>query len=205
MSEIKEDYNWQEANPSEEIALPYILSSVFGEDSECGWLAKCTYAREEMLVLTEEMYRQQFPQLFNKLTELAVVRASSALITDYEDRTMPYYYRGAAVALRALEASNSAGFSDLRLNYTDSLDNLDMIDLTHWLNYMRASTYKQTEQLIGFIEVEYEFLPTDPEHLKTAMQIGARNAYILIAHNDACIKREKEIAWNQHNRMLLDY
>lgn len=198
-------YDLWQANPSKEVALPHILSVVFNEGAECYWMSQRSYQNEEMLAVTEELYRREYPELFRKLSEFSAIKANSALALERDNSTMHHYYRGATIAIRALEASYTDNRPlDLTMQYSDTLSALDMIDLEHWMNCMTASTAKQTEQLRGFIEVDYQSLTNEASHLKTAMQIGARYAYILLAHHQACLYREAELAWDEHtdNRII---
>ena len=200
MSKMEFGYDLWQANPSEEVALPHILSVVFNEGAECYWMSQRSYQNEEMFAVAEELYRRDYPELFRKLSAFSVIRANSMLVSEHNNSTMNHYYRGATIAIRALEASSANNrLSDLTVQYTDTLSALDMIDLEHWMNCMTASTVKQTEQLRGFIEAVYQILNNEPSHLKSAMQIGARYTYILLAHHQACLYREAELAWAEHD------
>lgn len=197
------EYDKWQANPSEEVALPLVLGSVFDKGGSCHWVTERSYASEEMLVCAEEMYRQQFPTLFNELTALSVLRARSPKVLEDPEETMKHYYRGATIALLALEASlPGVALADVTPQYSEFMAELDQIDLESWMLSMRASTAKQTEQLRGFIEIGYGWL-TEPKYTKTAMHIGAQHCYILMAHSRACVSREQEIAWMMRDAEVL--
>lgn len=191
-------YDWWQANPSAEKALPIILSGIFEDGQECAWMAMRSYETEDMFLATEEYYRQRYPNLFDQLGALTAARASTPEVLEDSEQVMQHYYRGAVIAVRALEASMPEDyFRDVSLQYVNHLEQLDMIDLETWLLAMRASTVKQTEQLRGFIEANYLWL-NEPNYLKTAMHIGAQFAYIMMTHNRQCIEREQEISWTAH-------
>jgi len=205
MNKTEEFYDWQQANPSEEVSLPFVLSLVLNPGAECGWMAERSYASEEMFVEMEKMYRNEYPLLFQELEALAVLKAHTPQALMDAEVSMAHYYRGAIMAIRALEASNvEARFTDLTYSYLKKLRNLDIFDLIHWLNFMIASTNKQTEQIRGFIEVDYDLIGDEPYYVKQNMIYGARNAYILLVHNRACLRREQEIAWYLHDNELIE-
>ncbi len=155
-----------------------------------------SYAHEAQFDALEQFYKERYPELFTQLSAWAAVRAHTPAVFENVDATMHHYYRGAVIAIYALEASvpKTERFSDLSPRYSAHVAELDMIDTESWLLAMRASTVKQTEQLRGFIEHDYHWI-NEPEYLKTAMHIGAQYAYILMTHNRHCIEREQEIAW----------
>lgn len=189
-------YEWRQPNPSEQVGLPFIPGFVF--DHECAWMADRCYASEEMLGCAEELYRSDYPKLFEQLEALAALRARtpSTILNDAE-RTMRHFYRGAVFAIRALEATGY-DFADLSYHYLERLQSFDGIDLELWAGAMQASSARHTEQLIDFIDGQYDLLVDEPEYLKAAMKIGARSTYALIAHSRACLEREKELAWDEH-------
>lgn len=188
-------YDWWQANPSETVALPVILSGIFDEEQECHWMGVRSYENEEMFARVEALYRQEYPNLFNELAAFAVTRAQTPAVFEDVEPTMAHYYRGAVMALRSLEASAPEKyFRDIPPRYSEIIAGLDMIDLETWLLSMRASTVRQTEQLRGFINRDYQWLD-ESEYLRTAMHIGAQYTYILVAHSRGCVIREEEIAW----------
>ncbi len=198
MSEIHNEvrgYDWWQANPSQEKALPVILGGVFDEGQECAWMKERSYENEQMFHVLEKFYHTKYPRLFTQLAAFAVVRAHTPAIFEDIENTMKHYNRGAVAAVLSLEASMPLGyFRDLTPQYAERYVDLDMLDIEAWLLFMRASTTKQTEQLRGFIVHDYEWL-NEPDYLKTAMHIGAQHTYILMAHNRHCVEREQEIAW----------
>ena len=188
-------YDWWQANPSEEKALPIILSNIYDVGHECHWMSRRNYESDSMFNTLRDYYAQQYPNIFNNLAALAAVKAHTPAVFDDLESTMNHYYRGAVIALRSLKASTPEDYCrDITLQYSEHLANLDMLDLEAWLLSMRAATAKHTEQLRGFIEKDYEWL-NEPQYLKTAMHIGAQYAYILMTHNRQCVEREQEIAW----------
>lgn len=188
-------YDWWQANPSETVALPVILSGVYDEGQECYWMGQRSYESEEMFACLEELYRSEYPNLFDEISALAATRAQTPAVFEDVGMTMNHYYRGAVIALRSLEASAPEGyFADISSKYSGIIASLNMIELESWLLSMRASTVKQTEQMRGFINRDYQWL-SEAEYLKTAMHIGAQITYVLMAHSRGCLLREEEIAW----------
>ena len=199
---IEAGYNWMDCNPSGEEPLQRIAGTVF--DNECAWMADRSYENEAKLESMTLAYSEQLPNLFKQLEILMAVKADSISIFDEFDTTFKSYIRGALIAINALEATPPRGpVVDLNSSYLERLSELDMIDLEHWMISMKAYTAQHTEQLRGFIRLQYGWLD-EPMHAKTAMLAGAQNAYILLVHSKNCYERELELSWELRDLDWLD-
>ncbi len=190
-------YEWRDSNPSEEIALSVILSALFEEDGMCEWMAERTYENEASLTVAENLLRSQYPHLFGQLELLEHTQAGNIFHMLEHPEIADHYYRGATIALLALHASQSPTYEhhDLSKQYLRRFSQLDGIDQERWLIENFDYNKKHTEALRLFILNDYTEGMDVPALELGAMLVGARYAYILTTHFDACYRREVEISW----------
>lgn len=194
-NETELGYNWQDANPSTEIALPFVFNTVFAEGGACHWMSERSYENESNFIALESAYRQNYPNLFEQLSYAAVVRANTPAVFSGVEQTMKAYYRGATIAIASLEASLPQNtLQDMTTQQLDRFEQLDAIDHEHWHRYAELTTAKYIQPVKSFIQHQYDLL-NEPEHIGIAMQIGAQFAYTFLSHARACVEREQEIAW----------
>lgn len=198
--EAESGYNWREANPSQDVALPHVFEFIYRQDGDCNWLTRCNSGNEMLLDMEQDNLSQAYPRLFKQLDKMTVnVILSNSEELLYVEEREKQYWRGVTLALLSIESSLAPDrhISDISEEYLDLMSSMDDIDMESWLNYYAGQSSRHTTALKSMIINAYQ--EHESQNDLRCILSGAWHSYAIASHYNACVEREKEIAWAYQN------